>query len=167
MVGVTQFHTWASMAKMARLREDFRRKGARETRWRARDPTRGLPAVLADYRQRFEDRRKSELAENDNHNAASHTSTEPTIVSSKFNRRLLLSTDQPFDVKVMMILNRVYYVESKMLEAFQDLAIGRILAEADPGNEATLELWAEPQVFSAWCKETRRYFSIPMQRARG
>ena len=59
---------------------------------------------------------------------------EPTITPATFSRRLLLSTDQPLDVPVIMLLNRLYHAESKVLQASHDCILGSMLDGVDSGD---------------------------------
>ena len=88
--------------------------------------------------------------------AASEHEHEPTITPATFSRRLLLSTDQPLNVPEIMLLNRLYYAESKVLQTSHDLIVWSMLNGVDSGDGDILSMRELPQLLNAFHKEVRR-----------
>lgn len=112
-----------------------------------------LKRALTRFQERLEHRLNcapEELVENSASSEGNYL-----LTPANFNRRLFLSTDQPFDLRIMR-LNRLYHKESKVLETSQDIAISGMLACADRSDKAALNCWTMPQLLSAYHNEVRR-----------
>jgi hypothetical protein len=73
---------------------------------------------------------------------------ESTIASATFSRRLLLSTDQPLDVPVVMLRNRLYHAESKVLQTSYDCVLWSMLDGVGFGYGDILSMRELPQLLS-------------------
>lgn len=124
--------------------------------WKLREAVKQLTERLKDFQQQLDSQSERELAEDDCGNAVTQAEDGPTIFPQSFTRRVVLSTNQPLDIPSIMDVNELYHVESRALEASQDLIIHCMLDDVGFSDETTLKHWELPHLLNAYHKEVRR-----------
>ena len=150
LVDVAEFHCYPLLPESSdRTARHWKQKALKRFRTRPNDFHRRLDELL-----------NYEPTDDDCRSVSSQAESEPTVVPEKFARRVVLPTDQPLDVPVIVQLNRLYHEESKLLQGSQDLAIQQMLHSEAARGDRNPNLWKTPQTLSPVHKELRRYFDL-------
>ena len=139
---------------------DFRsydvKLAASDSHTQSREAARQFKASLKQFQQQLQARLNCVDPEEGCGSTAPEDEREPTITPATFSRRVLLPTDQPLDIPVVMFLNRLYHAESKVLQTSHDCILWTMLDAAKSGDADALSMRDSPQLLNAFHKEVRR-----------